>query len=37
MSASSGAGQKKIRGKIHYFGRWGRIRNPKLERLPGDG
>jgi integrase len=29
--------QKKIRGKIHYFGRWGRIVNGKMERLPGDG
>ena len=33
----SGAWQKKILGKIKYFGRWGRIRNGKMERLPGDG
>ena len=28
---------KKIRGKIHYFGRWGWIRSGKMEGLPGDG
>lgn len=33
----SGAWQKKILGKTRYFGRWGRIRNGKMERLPGDG
>ena len=32
-----GAWQKKIRGRIHYFGRWGHIRNGKMERLPDDG
>jgi integrase len=32
-----GAWQKKIRGRIHYFGRWGRVVNGKMERVPGDG
>jgi integrase len=32
-----GTWQKKIRGKIHYFGRWGRIRKGKMERIEGDG
>ncbi len=27
---------KKIRGKIHHFGRWGRVVNGKLERLEGE-
>ena len=34
---ASGAWQKKILGKTHYFGRWGRVRNGKMERLPDDG
>jgi integrase len=27
---------KKIRGKIHYFGRWGRVVDGKLVRIEGD-
>jgi integrase len=33
----SGAWQKKIRGHIHYFGRWARRVNGKLVRVEGDG
>ena len=33
----SGAWQKKILGRIHYFGRWGHIVHGKMERLPDDG
>ncbi len=34
---ASGAWQKKILGKIKYFGRWGRVVNGKLTRIEGDG
>lgn len=32
-----GSWQKKILGKIYYFGRWGRVVNKKLVRIDGDG
>lgn len=28
---------KKIRGKVHYFGRWGRVKNGKMVRVEGNG
>jgi len=34
---ASGAWCKKILGKIHYFGKWGRVFNGKLTRIEGDG
>jgi integrase len=34
---ATGCWCKKIAGKFHYFGRWARRVNGKLERIPGDG
>jgi hypothetical protein len=34
---ANGRWQKKILGKVLYFGRWGRTRDGKMERIPGDG
>lgn len=32
-----GKWQKKINGKIRYFGRWGQVVRGSMQRLPGDG
>jgi integrase len=34
---ASGAWCKKILGRVHYFGKWGRVINGKLTRIEGDG
>ena len=36
-AAPCGYWQKRIRAKLHYFGKWGHVRNGKLERLQEDG
>jgi integrase len=34
---NSGKWQKKILGRIYYFGRWGRVHNGKMQRVDNDG
>jgi integrase len=36
-AANNGRWQKKISGKIHYFGRWGKVVDGSLTRIEGDG
>ena len=35
--ANCGSWQKKINGKIHYFGKWGKVVNGKLTRIDEEG
>src|SRR4051794_21329670 len=35
--ANNGRWQKRIGGKLHYFGRWGRVVNGKMTRIQDDG